>query len=132
VSMEQPITSSLSLKEKAVSFLQLVVSGKIREAYESYIASDFRHHNTYFRGDRESLMLAMEENAVDSPHKKLEVKLAIQENDKVMVYTHLKQNPDDLGWAIVYIFRFQENQIVEMWDLGQSVPEDSPNENGIF
>ena len=44
----------------------------------------------------------------------------------------MRQNPDDLGWAIIHIFRFQDNQIVEMWDVGQAVPEDSPNENGVF
>jgi hypothetical protein len=30
---------------------------------------DFRHHNPYFRGDAESLMAAMEENARKNPDK---------------------------------------------------------------
>ncbi|MFD2442857.1 nuclear transport factor 2 family protein [Bacillus sp. CGMCC 1.16607] len=129
---EQSFSSNLSLKEKAVAFLQLVASGKVREAYEAYVGPDFRHHNPYFRGDAESLMLAMEENAVQNPHKILEVKLAIREKDTVAVHSHIKQNPEDLGGAVVHIFRFQDNQIVELWDIGQPVPEDSPNENGIF
>ena len=29
-------------------------------------------------------------------------------------------------------FRFQGDRIVELWDLGQPVPEKSPNENGMF
>jgi predicted SnoaL-like aldol condensation-catalyzing enzyme len=115
-----------------VSFLQLVASGKVREAYQTYIGPDFRHHNPYFRGDSESLMLAMEENATMNPGKTLEVKLAIQEQDTVAVHSHVKQNPADLGGAVVHIFRFQDNQIVELWDIGQPIPEDSPNENGIF
>jgi predicted SnoaL-like aldol condensation-catalyzing enzyme len=124
--------STLMLKEKAVSFLQAVASGKVREAYESYVGPDFRHHNPYYRGDRDSLMKAMEENQVESPNKVLEVKLAIQEEDKVTTYSHIKQNPDDLGAAVVHIFRFQDGKIVEMWDTGQAIPEDSPNENGMF
>ncbi|WP_066066982.1 nuclear transport factor 2 family protein [Neobacillus soli] len=123
---------NLSLKEKAVSFLQTVASGKVREAYRTYIGPDFRHHNPYFRGDAESLMLAMEENAAMNPDKKLEVKLAIQERDTVAVHSHVKQNPEDLGGAVVHIFRFQNNQIVELWDIGQPIPDDSPNENGMF
>jgi predicted SnoaL-like aldol condensation-catalyzing enzyme len=132
MSTEQQFTSNPSLKEKAVSFLQLVASGKVREAYQNYISPDFRHHNPYFRGDAESLMLAMEENATMNPHKILEVKLALQERDTVSVYSHVKQNPEDLGGAVVHIFRFQDNQIVELWDIGQPIPEDSPNENGMF
>lgn len=129
---EQQVTSNLTLKEKAVSFLQLAASGKVREAYHRYIGPDFSHHNPFFRGDADSLMLAMEENAAQNPNKILEIKLAIQENETVAVHSHVKQNPEDLGGAVVHIFRFQDGQIVEMWDIGQPIPEDSSNENGMF
>lgn len=66
------------------------------------------------------------------PNKILKIKKAIQENDTVAVYSHLKQNPEDLGGEVVHIFRFQDDQIVELWDLGQPIPEDSPNKNGMF
>ena len=121
-----------SLKEKAVSFLQLVASGEVREAYRSFSSPDFRHHNPYFRGDAESLMLAMEENAIKNPHKIFEVKRVIEEGDMVAVHSHVKQNQDDLGGAVVHIFRFHQDLIVEFWDVGQPIPENSPNENGIF
>ncbi|MGA5687577.1 nuclear transport factor 2 family protein [Cytobacillus pseudoceanisediminis] len=132
MSAEQQSTSSLSLKEKAISFLQLVASGQVREAYERYISPDFTHHNPYFKGDAESLMHAMEENAEKNPDKILEVRLAIQEYETVVVHSHVKQNPEDLGGAVVHIFRFQDGQVNELWDVGQPVPEDSPNENGMF
>ncbi|MBY0085733.1 nuclear transport factor 2 family protein [Brevibacillus sp. M2.1A] len=121
-----------SLKENAVSFLQLVASGKVREAYQRYTSPNFRHHNPFFRGDAHSLMLAMEENAAKNPHKILEVKRAIEEGDIVAVHSHVKQNQEDLGGAVVHIFRFHNDQIVELWDVGQPIPADSPNENGMF
>ncbi|MGS2780360.1 nuclear transport factor 2 family protein [Robertmurraya sp. GLU-23] len=132
MSLEQHSIPTYSLKEKAISFLQLVASGKVSEAYEKYIETEFRHHNPYFRGDADSLKLAMEDNAAQYPHKILEVKLAIQEGDTVAVHSHVRQNPDDLGGVVVHIFRFQNSRIVEMWDIGQPIPEDSPNENGMF
>lgn len=119
-------------KEKAVSFLQMAASGNVREAYERYVGPDFRHHNAYFRGDSESLILAMEESAAMNPLKTLEVKRAIEEGDMVAVHSYVKQKPEDLGGAVVHIFRFQNDQIVELWDVGQAIPEDSPNENGMF
>ena len=121
-----------TLKENAVSFLQLVASGNVREAYQRYTSPNFRHHNPFFRGDAHSLMLAMEENAAQNPHKVLEVKRAIEEGDIVAVHSHVKQNQEDLGGAVVHIFRFHNDQIVELWDVGQPIPADSPNENGMF
>jgi predicted SnoaL-like aldol condensation-catalyzing enzyme len=129
---KQQSTNTQALKEKAVSFLQLVAFGKVREAYLNHIGPDFRHHNSYFRGDAESLMMAMEENAVQNPNKVLDVKHVIGENDLVTVYSHIKQTPEDIGAAVVHIFRFQSEKIVELWDVGQAVPENSPNENGMF
>ncbi|WP_163103170.1 nuclear transport factor 2 family protein [Peribacillus alkalitolerans] len=129
---ELQINATLSLKEKAVSFLQLVATGKVREAYRSHVGPDFCHHNPFFRGDADSLMIAMEENAAKNPHKILEVKRAIEEEEIVAVHSHVKQNPEELGAAVVHIFRFQDNRIVELWDLGQHLPENSPNENGMF
>ncbi|MCC2685622.1 MAG: hypothetical protein K0R75_2521 [Paenibacillaceae bacterium] len=120
------------LKDKAVSFLLLVASGGVREAYRNHVGPGFRHHNAYFRGDAESLMLAMEENAEKNPNKTLEVKRVLGEGDFVMVHSHVKQNPEDLGGAVVHIFRFHEGSIVELWDVGQAIPENSPNENGMF
>jgi len=129
---KQQFTSNLSDKETAMSFLQLVASGKVREAYGSYIGPDFCHHNPFFSSGAESLMIGMEENAAKTPEKIFEVKLAIQENDTVMVHSHVKQNPEDRGVVLVHIFRFQDNKIIELWDIGQPIPEDSPNENGMF
>ncbi|WP_377890482.1 nuclear transport factor 2 family protein [Alkalihalobacillus sp. R86527] len=122
----------LSNKEKAISFLQLVASGDVRKAYERFVGSDFQHHNPFFRGDRESLMRAMEENEETAPDKVLDVKRAIEDGEEVAVHSHIKQNPEDLGAAVVHIFRFQEGRIVELWDVGQPVPERSENENGVF
>ncbi|MFS0555108.1 nuclear transport factor 2 family protein [Brevibacillus sp. 179-C9.3 HS] len=121
-----------SHKENAVSFLQLVASGNVREAYQRYIGPNFRHHNPFFQGDAQSLMLAMEENAAKNPHKILEVKRAIEEGDIVAVHSHVKQNQEDLGGAVVHIFRFHNDLVVELWDVGQAIPDSSPNENGMF
>jgi predicted SnoaL-like aldol condensation-catalyzing enzyme len=118
-------------KEVAMSFLYLAASGKVRDAY-AHTAPGFRHHNPYFRGDKQSLMTAMEENHAQFPGKTLEVKHALGEGDLVAVHAHVKMKPGDRGIGLVHIFRFEDGQIAELWDLGQAVPEDSPNENGMF
>lgn len=52
--------------------------------------------------------------------------------DLVAVHSHVRKKPDEWGAAVVHIFKFQGDCIVELWDIGQPVPERSPNENGMF
>lgn len=121
-----------SHREIATSFLEMAASGKVREAYKKYVSLNFRHHNAFFEGDRESLMLAMEDDAVKNPNKKLRIRLTLEDRDLVVTYSHVQQNQKDLGFAVVHIFRFEDDRIVELWDLGQAIPKNSPNKNGMF
>jgi predicted SnoaL-like aldol condensation-catalyzing enzyme len=123
---------SQTLRQTAVEFLQMAASGRIDEAYERFVAADFRHHNAWFRGDRESLRQAMKDNATQNPDKALEVKMVLAEGDRVMLLSHVRLKPGDRGVALVHVFRFENGKIAELWDLGQPIPEDSPNENGMF
>jgi predicted SnoaL-like aldol condensation-catalyzing enzyme len=119
-------------KDTAVAFLKLASSGDVREAYDKFVGEGFRHHNPYFEGSADSLQAGMEENARQNPDKALEVKRVIAEGDLVVVHAHVRHKPDDLGAALVHIFRFENDRIVELWDLGQPVLEESPNQYGMF
>ena len=74
----------------------------------------------------------MEEAQKKNPNKILDIKMVIEDLDRVAVLSHVRQNPQDQGAAVVHIFRFDGNRVVEMWDLGQQIPENMPNENGMF
>jgi predicted SnoaL-like aldol condensation-catalyzing enzyme len=121
-----------SHKDAAVEFLRLAASGQVREAYKKHVGAGFRHHNPAFHGDALALMEAMEQNAAMNPDKTLEIHSAIEEGDRVAVFSHVRQSPQDRGGAVVHIFRFDSDRIVELWDVGQAVPEQSANENGMF
>jgi predicted SnoaL-like aldol condensation-catalyzing enzyme len=121
-----------SRKEAAVSFLRLVRSGKVREAYDRHVGANFRHHNAFFRGDRETLMRAMEENAAKNPDKLLDVKHALEDGNLVAVHSHVRRHPQDRGGAVIHLFRFEDDRITEFWDVGQAIPQNSPNEHGMF
>lgn len=119
-------------KDTAVSFLKMASSGDVRAAYAKFVGPGFKHHNPYFEGSAETLMAAMEENARDNPNKTLDVKHSIAEGDLVAVHSHVRLKPEDRGGAVVHLFRFEEARIVELWDLGQEVPAESPNQYGMF
>lgn len=119
-------------KETAVSFLELAASGRVREAYTKHVGTGFRHHNPFFAGDAQSLMIGMEENARENPDKRLDVLHALEEGDLVAVHSRVIHRPHDPGAALVHLFRFENGRIAELWDIGQPVPTESPNVNGMF
>ena len=124
--------SILAHKEQAIDFLQLVVAGKIDEAYENYINIHGRHHNLYYSGEFTSLKKGMLENHAQFPNKRLMVKNVLGDGDLVAIHSHIILKAGDPGMVTVHIFRFEEGKIVEMWDIGQAIPVDSPNRMGAF
>lgn len=120
------------IKTAAVQFLHLTSIGKVSEAFDLYVASDFRHHNMYFKGDADSLKAAMEESAINLPAKQLEIQFAIEEENRVAVYSKITISPGEPGIALVHFFRFRNSKIVELWDLAQAPPDEIVNENGLF
>jgi predicted SnoaL-like aldol condensation-catalyzing enzyme len=122
----------MTRKYIAKDFLKLAAKGHSHEAFRLYVGKNFKHHNVYFKGDANTLMLAMEEAFRLNPNKVIEIHHAIGDKDFVAIHSHVKQNKNDLGVAVVHIFRFEESKIVELWDLGQAVPAKIINENGMF
>jgi len=118
-------------KEIAKAFLQGVINGKVREVYDLYTLPNFKHHNGFFNGDRESLLQAMIQSNEMFPSKKLTIKLAVSEPPYVTLLSQVHIT-EDKEVAVVHMYRFEGEKIAEMWDISQEVPQESPNENGVF
>jgi len=121
-----------SRKEIAIRFLELVIAGRLDEAYERYIDMAGIHHNAYFPAGFPALKKAMIENHAQFPDKRIAVKHVLEEVDMVAVHSKVVLNPGDKNIAVVHLFRFQGNRIVEMWDIVQPLQPDSPNLDGMF
>lgn len=124
--------SNFTIKANAIHFLELTAIGKVAEAFHLYASPDFRHHNVNFKGDAASLKAAMLESAAYLPAKELEVQFAIQEENRVAIYSKVVIYPGEPGVALVHFFRFENDKIVELWDLAQAPPDEIINENGLF
>ena len=74
----------------------------------------------------------LEANAQKNPDKVFQIKLALEDGDRVATLSHVRQNPHDRGGAVVHVFRFEGERIAELWDVGQPIPEQMVNENGMF
>jgi predicted SnoaL-like aldol condensation-catalyzing enzyme len=128
-----PLTATrTSRKDIATTFLRMCATGDVRAAYDRYIGRDFRHHNPYFRGDASTLAAGMAENTKQNPGKVFDIEHALEDGDLVAVHSRLQFKPGSQEMAVVHLCRFVGDRIVELWDVGQPVPADSPNENGMF
>ena len=75
----------------------------------------------------------MQEASKTTPNKSIEIKHLYEDGDTVITHSRVtREDPKAPDVAVVHIFRFEQDRIVELWDLGQSISKDSPNENGMF
>jgi predicted SnoaL-like aldol condensation-catalyzing enzyme len=74
----------------------------------------------------------MQENALQFPNKVFEVVRLLEDGDYVAVHGKVRLSPDFPEVALIHIFRFEGDLIIEEWEASQEIPKESPNENGMF
>jgi predicted SnoaL-like aldol condensation-catalyzing enzyme len=117
-------------KQAAQEFLALVSAGKADEAKRRFLAPGGRHHNAWFPAGWDAILAGMKENHAQFPKKRYTVKRVVAEGQVVAVHGHVAMEIGDI--AVVHILRFEGGRIAEMWDVGQPIPPDSPNQDGAF
>lgn len=120
----------MTQEQVAIKFIETCALEDPKAAFAAYTNPNFKHHNQYFAGDRDSLMKAMIEADREHPNKSFTVKQVYQTGDRVAIFSHVVK--EHMQIAVVHMFRFENGKISEMWDVGQVLEKDSPNRNGIF
>ena len=69
---------------------------------------------------------------VEDPGVVSEMKRSAASGDLVCLHVRSKPAEDDLGWAVVDIFRVEDGMVVEHWDDGQPVQAEFANDNTMF
>lgn len=122
----------MTKKEIALDYLRLCAQGESRKAFRLYVDNAFKHHNPRYKGDADTLMLAMEENAKTNPGKIFEPLHVLEDQHMACSYSRVRVNKEDRGVAVMHLFKFNGDKITELWDMGMAVPEKMINENGMF
>jgi predicted SnoaL-like aldol condensation-catalyzing enzyme len=120
----------MTRKEIARAFLEDSSSGKAQEAFERYVHEDFRHHLIFFKGDRDSFRLAIEENYRQFPDKRYETLHLLEDGDLVSIHGKVTLGPRVYG--VIHIFRFLDDKIIESWEASQEDLAEGVNEHGLF
>ncbi len=119
-------------KDVLRNFFKLLTEQKVKEAFDSFIAQEFKHHNQHTKAGRQSLLEGMKDAHQQFPALTIEVKNIFEDGDFVIAHSLVKMSTDHAGLACVHICRFKNEKIVEVWDLASPINEDRVNVDGAF
>ncbi|MCJ8207953.1 nuclear transport factor 2 family protein [Pseudomonas sp. RGM2987] len=96
------------------------------------VADDYRQHNPGVPDGKAPLVDYFTGFFKSNPQSRARIMRSAADGDLVWLQVHSTNGEDDLGRAVLDIFRVKDGQIVEHWDVIQDVPEKSANPNTMF
>ncbi len=124
---------TMTAREVVDEFIDLFyVKKQVRLAFESWVHPNYIQHKPSLPDGREAVVTFLEELLERYPDRTFTIHRVISSDDLVAVHYHSQATPEDLGFAVVDIFRVEDCRMVEHWDVVQRVPAHSENDNTMF
>lgn len=128
----QTVLEEANLK-KAVYCMDLLENKKDLEASRHECFGEIYIQHTPWIADGVDVVLNIFAKRFEKyPNFAMEIKRSGADGDLVWMHLHTKRTPDVLGNAVINIFRMKDGKFVEHWNVSQSVPENSANDNTMF
>lgn len=126
-------TSAAENKKLVVDFYEGVFNKHQVQSYsDRYIGTQYIQHNPYVANGKAPFVDYFTQYFKEHPNAKNTIKRVVAEGDLVVLHVHSTQNAQDLGEAVIDIFRVEQGKIVEHWDVVQQAPAEAANTNTMF
>ena len=133
LSMPSQRECAMSAREVVDQFIDLFYrEKKVRQAFESWVHPEYIQHKATLPDGRDAVINFLEKLLERFPERIFTIHRVIASDNLVAVHYHSQATPEDLGFAVVDIFRVEDCRMVEHWDVVQPVPEKSANDNTMF
>ncbi|REC95587.1 nuclear transport factor 2 family protein [Kushneria indalinina] len=121
-----------SNRELVVDFYNQFFNEHETEKSGEVLAGDYIQHNPEVPDGKAPFVDYFSGYFKENPDYKSEIMRSAADGDLVWLHVHSTNGDEDQGEAVVDIFRVDDGKIVEHWDVIQSVPEESANDNTMF
>jgi len=101
-------------------------------AASDVIAEDYIQHNPNVPDGKAPLVSFFSEYFAENPESRARIVRSAADGDLVWLHVQSTNGEEDLGEAVVDIFRVEDGIIVEHWDVIQTVPSEAANSNTMF
>ncbi len=112
-------------------YIEFVVNLKF-DLEGKYIGKSYRQHNPMIADGIEGLKAFAAHFKGLYPEVRVDFKKVFVDGDYVITHSNVFLQPNSRGMAVVDIFRFEGDKVVEHWDVIQEVPAESMNSNTMF
>ena len=119
-------------KRTVLAFYDAALSRSDFDEAAVHFGSQYIQHNPMIKDGIDGFRSFLKDLKTQFPDLCSEIKRIFADGDFVILHAHARRKPDELGLAIVDIFRLDHGKIVEHWDVRQPLTEASANRNGMF
>ena len=125
-------TQELANLDRVMTMYQKVLIAMDPGAVDDHLPPHYLQHSSLAEPGLDALKQFLARVRIESPNARQTIHRSMADGDLVMVHVHVERWPGDPGLAVADIFRCENGEIVEHWDVIQSLPEHSVNSNSMF
>lgn len=114
------------------TYAAMLGRGEAAEAVRRFIAPNYIQHSPHIENDLAKLTAFLSAELSGSDQKKSVVDHVLAQGNLVLIHRHVIRPTEPRGTVGLDIFRVEQGQIVEHWDVKQPVPETSVNGNTMW
>ena len=118
--------------DKVLTMYREVLMAMDPDKVDLHLPAHYTQHSSLAEPGLESLKRFLTHVRKESPDARQTIHRAFVDGDHVIVHVQVERWSGDPGLAVVDIFRCENGEIVEHWDVVQEVPTNPINPNGMF
>jgi predicted SnoaL-like aldol condensation-catalyzing enzyme len=119
-------------RQAVLAFYQKGLNDKDADGALAYVGNRYVQHNPNAPDGPDGFRKFIGFLRDKFPNSHSEIKRSFVDGDFVILHVHAVREPGTRGNAIIDIFKLENGKIVEHWDVVQSIPEQSANDNTMF
>lgn len=119
-------------KHTVCAFYEVALNQRDFPAAAQYMGPTYTQHNPMAEDGPEGFAKALAYLKQEYPDWKSEIRRVWAEGDFVILHLFERRRPEDIGNAVVDIFRLSHGKVVEHWDVTQALQAHSANANGML